>query len=87
MYILLCFVLHVVLMCIRQESEHKIYWTVQQYSEGWLLYPTPSAKTLKTAYHKASDNTTPQIKIKINEILFSKKLDTTCYHKPQCLAC
>ena len=51
MYILLCFVLHVILTCIRQEWERK--WTAQQYSEGWLLYPTPSAKTLKTAYHKA----------------------------------
>lgn len=36
---------------------------------------------------RLDDTATPQIKIKINEVLFEKKLDTTCYIKPQWPPC
>ena len=52
------------------------FFTQHHQPKYWKLHTT-----------RLDDNTIPQIKIKINEILFAKKLYTTCYHKPQCPAC
>ena len=47
------------------------------------------SQNIETAYTtRLDDNTTPQIKIKINEIQsLQKSLIPHSYHKPQCPAC
>ena len=70
---LLCFVLHVVLSCIRQEGANKRYRSTM---EDLLLPNSVSQSDEKPHTAGLDDTAIPHIKIKITDIPFEKKLHT-----------
>ena len=73
LYSLLCFVLHSVLTCMRQETVNEQYRnTVETF-----FYLTPSAKRMKIPHTARLDDTAIlHVKIQIAEIPHEKKLNT-----------